>query len=154
MVEDLQQNYVKCSQIITFGIGILYPVIERECCVDSNGASNVIARFSSNNYLKECAGSLFSDSAFDKLRALASVQLPTLCLAFDNMKGVILPPSKKRQIWKKEKRGDPVPNICSKSISQQINQKQKKSKQVMCNLPEKRTPPRISIIERKEDLGG
>jgi hypothetical protein len=65
----------------------------------------VIARFSSNDYLKECAGNLFSDSAFDELLALASVQLPALCLAFDNMKGVTLQPSNKGKYGKKKKRG-------------------------------------------------
>jgi hypothetical protein len=152
MVEDLQQNYVKRSQIITFVIGFLYPVIEKECYVDSNGASQVIARFSSKDYLKECAGSLFSDSPFDELTALASVQLPALCLAFDNMKGVILPPSSKGKYGKKKKGGAMSPiSVASQSPSKSIRSK-KESKQVMGNLPEKRTLPRISVIERKEDL--
>jgi hypothetical protein len=137
MMQDLQQNYVKRSQIITFVIWFLYPVIEKECYVDSNGASQVIARFSSNNFLKECAVSLFSDSAFDKLTALASVQLPALCLAFDNMKGVTLQPSNKGKYGKKKKGGGMSPiSVASQSPSKSIRRK-RKSKQVMGNVPEK-----------------
>jgi hypothetical protein len=152
MFQDLQQNYEKRSQIITFVIGLLYPVIEKECYVDSNGESQVIARFSSNDYLKECAQNLFSDSAFDELTALASVQLPALCLAFDNMKGVILPPSNKGKYGKKKKGGAMSPiSVASRSPSKSIRSK-KRSTQVIGNLPEKRISPCMSVVERKEDL--
>jgi hypothetical protein len=132
MVQDLQQNYEKRSQIITFVIGILYPVIEKECYVDSNGESQVIARFSSNYYLKECAGILFSDSAFDELTALASVQLSALCLAFDNMKGVIHPPSNKGKYGKKKKGEAMSPiSVASRSPSKSIRSKKIKIKIVL-----------------------
>jgi hypothetical protein len=151
MMQDLQQNFVKHLQIITFVIGFFYPVIEKECYVDSNGESQVIARFSSNDFLKECAGSLFSDSAFEELTALASVQLPALCLAFDNMKGVTLQPSDKGKHGKMKKGGAMSPiSVASKSLSKSIRSK-KKSKQVMGDVPEKRTSPHISVIERKAD---